>query len=152
MPTTPTDRRYVEPSFFDQHVFNPLVRVLTKAGISVKGSRVLVVPGRTTGKPRSTVVNLLTVDGVRYLVAPRGETQWVRNLRANDGRGTLRLGRRSEQFAAVELTDAEKPPVLRAYLAAWAWEVGRFFDGLRADSPDADVAAAASGFPAFRLG
>ena len=89
---------------------------------------------------------------MRYLVAPRGETQWVRNLRANDGRGTLRLGRRSEQFTAVELTDAEKPPVLRAYLAAWAWEVGRFFDGLRADSPDADVAAAASGFPAFRLG
>jgi deazaflavin-dependent oxidoreductase (nitroreductase family) len=142
--------RYIKPSSFDS-AFNALVGRLTRWGISLKGSRVLEVRGRTSGEMRSTVVNLLTVEGERYLVAPRGETQWVRNVRvARTGR--LRLGRRVEPFRAVELTDAEKPPVLRAYLKAWAWEVGRFFDGLEAASPDADVAAAAPGFPVFRIG
>ena len=110
----------------------------------------LEVRGRTSGELRSTVVNLLDLDGARYLVAPRGETQWVRNLRAAGG-GTLRVGRRIETFTAIELADADKPPILRAYLKAWAWEVGKFFDGLKADSPDADIAAAAPGFPAFRI-
>ena len=132
-------------------MFNPLVARLTRWGISLKGSRVLEVRGRSSGATRSTVVNLLTVDGVRYLVAPRGETQWVRNLRADDGRGVLRLGRRAEPFVAAEVADADKTPILRAYLRAWAWEVGRFFEGLSADSPDADVDAAAAGFPVFRI-
>ena len=143
--------RYVQPSFFDRHVFNPLLRGLTRVGISVMGTRILVVPGRTSGQPRSTVVNLLTVDGVRYLVAPRGETKWVRNLRAAGGTATLQLGRRREPIAATELPDHEKTPILRAYLREWAWEVGKFFEGLEADSPDADLDAASSGFPVFRL-
>jgi deazaflavin-dependent oxidoreductase (nitroreductase family) len=146
--STPT--RYIAPDWFTAKVFNPLVRRLTKMGLSVKGSRVLEIRGRTSGELRSTVVNLLTVDGVRYLVAPRGETQWVRNLRAA-GTGTLRVGRRTEAFGADELTDGEKAPIIRAYLKAWAWEVGKFFDGLTADSPDADIAAAAAGFPVFRI-
>ncbi len=140
------------PRLVHASVFNPLVARLTRWGISVKGSRVLEVRGRTSGEIRTTVVNLLTVDGVRYLVAPRGETQWVRNLRADGFAGTLRVGRRHETFVATELADADKAPVLRAYLEAWAWEVGRFFDGLRADSPAADLAAAAPGFPVFRIG
>jgi deazaflavin-dependent oxidoreductase (nitroreductase family) len=148
---TTTAARYLAPDAFTRRVFNPLVARLTKWGISLKGSRILEVRGRTSGETRSTVVNLLMVDGERYLVAPRGETQWVRNLRADGGRGVLRLGRRAETFAATELADDDKAPVLRAYLEAWAWEVGRFFDGLRADSPDADVAAAAPGFPVFRI-
>ena len=143
------ETRYIEPGRFDK-VFNKLTGLLTRWGISVKGSRVLEVRGRTSGELRSTVVNLLTVDGVRYLVAPRGETQWVRNVRAA-GTATLRLGRTAEPFKAIELDDVEKPPILRAYLKAWAWEVGRFFDGLGADSPDQDIAAAAPGFPAFRV-
>lgn len=146
--TTPT--RYLAPDWFTSHVFNPLVAGLTKVGISVKGSRVLEVRGRTSGELRSTPVNLLTVGGERYLVAPRGETQWVRNVRAA-GTGTLRVGRRVEAFDAVELADDAKPEILRAYLRAWAWEVGKFFDGLTKDSPDADVAAAAPGFPVFRV-
>ena len=85
--TTPT--RYLAPDWFTRRVFNPLVARLTRWGISVKGSRVLEVRGRTSGEVRTTVVNLLTVDGVRYLVAPRGETQWVRNLRADGGAGAL---------------------------------------------------------------
>lgn len=146
-----TSARYLAPDWFTRRVFNPLVARLTRWGISLKGSRVLDVRGRTSGEVRSTVVNLLTVDGVRYLVAPRGETQWVRNLRADAGRGTLRLGRGAEPFRATELADDDKTPILRAYLAAWAWEVGRFFEGLTATSPDADVAAAAPGFPVFRV-
>jgi deazaflavin-dependent oxidoreductase (nitroreductase family) len=142
--------RYLVPDGFTRRVLNPLVARLTRWGISIKGSRILEVRGRTSGAVRTTPVNLLTIDGERYLVAPRGETQWVRNLRAA-GTGTLRVGRRVEAFAAAELADADKPVVLRRYLAAWAWEVGKFFDGLRADSPDADVAAAAPGFPVFRI-
>ena len=142
---------YQRPGWFTAHVFNPAVAVLTRLGISVAGSRVLEVRGRKSGTPRQTPVNLLTIDGTRYLVAPRGHTQWVRNLRAAGGAGTLRVGRRAEAFTATELADDEKAPILRAYLKAWAWEVGRFFDGLQADSADADVAAAAPGFPAFGI-
>ena len=149
--TADAPARYLVPDTFTRKVFNPLVARLTKWGISVKGSRVLEVRGRTSGELRTTVVNLLTVDGVRHLVAPRGETQWVRNLRAA-GTGTLRVGRRIESFAADELADAAKPMIIRAYLEAWAWEVGRFFDGLTAGSSDADIAAVASGFPVFRIG
>jgi len=151
-PAESPSRRYLAPDWFTRKVFNPLVARFTKWGLSVKGSRILEVRGRTSGEVRSTVVNLLTIDGVRYLVAPRGETQWVRNLRAAGGDGVLRLGRRPEPFHAVELADADKTPILRAYLKAWAWEVGKFFDGLAADSPDADVEAAAPGFPVFRVG
>ena len=150
MATAPTVR-YLAPDAFTRRVFNPIVARLTRWGISVKGSRILEVRGRSSGTTRSTVVNLLTVDGVRYLVAPRGETQWVRNLRADGGRGVLRLGRRSEAITATELPDDAKRPVLRAYLQAWAWEVGRFFEGLTATSPDADVDAVAGGFPVFRI-
>jgi deazaflavin-dependent oxidoreductase (nitroreductase family) len=142
--------RYLVPDGFTRRVLNPLVARLTRWGLSVKGSRILEVRGRTSGEVRSTPVNLLTVDGTRYLVAPRGETQWVRNLRAA-GTGSLRVGRRVEAFTATELADADKPVVLRRYLAAWAWEVGRFFDGLRADSSDAEIAAVAPGFPVFRI-
>ena len=143
--------RYLAPDWFTRRVFNPIVARLTRWGLSVKGSRILEVRGRSSGEIRTTVVNLLTVDDVRYLVAPRGETQWVRNLRAAGGAGTLRVGRRTEAFTATELADDDKAPILRAYLKAWAWEVGKFFDGLTADSPDADIAAAAPGFPTFRI-
>jgi deazaflavin-dependent oxidoreductase (nitroreductase family) len=148
--TSPAATRYLVPDTFTRKVFNPLIARLTAWGISVKGSRILEVRGRTSGEPRRTPVNLLTVDGQRYLVAPRGETQWVRNLRAA-GTGTLRVGRRVETFEPTELADDAKPEILRAYLTAWAWEVGRFFDGLTADSPDAEVAAAAPGFPVFAI-
>ncbi len=149
--TNTTAPRYVAPGKADRR-FNRLAAWLTRRGISLAGSRVLAVPGRRSGEVRTTVVNLLTVDGERYLVAPRGTTQWVRNLRAAGGAGELRLGRRREAFHAVEVADADKLPVLRAYLARWAWEVGRFFEGLTAESSDAEVAAVSAGFPVFRIG
>jgi deazaflavin-dependent oxidoreductase (nitroreductase family) len=142
--------RYVAPGWFTRSVFNPFIAFLTRRGLSVAGSRVLTIAGRKTGLPRENVVNVLTVDGVRYLVAPRGHTAWVRNLRAA-GTATLRVGRRVESVTAAELPDDEKLPILRAYLAKWGWEVGAFFEGLRKDSDDATVAAVAPGFPVFAL-
>ncbi|WP_431684025.1 nitroreductase family deazaflavin-dependent oxidoreductase [Kitasatospora sp. KL5] len=129
---------------------NRTVAALTQAGLSLWGSRVLAVRGRKSGEWRTTPVNLLTHGGQRYLVAPRGHTQWVRNLRAA-GAGELRLGRRAEAFSAVELPDAEKPAVLRAYLKRWKFEVGVFFDGIDADASDADLLRIAPGYPVFRL-
>jgi deazaflavin-dependent oxidoreductase (nitroreductase family) len=145
-----TAARYVAPGWFTRRVFNPGVALLTRLGLGLAGSRVLTVRGRTTGEPRRTVVNLLAVDGERHLVAPRGTTQWVRNLRAA-GEGSLSVGRRTERFTAVELADDDKGPVLRAYLDRWGWEVGQFFEGVTKDSTDEDLARIAPGFPVFRL-
>ena len=131
-------------------MFNHAVALLTRLGVSVAGSRVLEVRGRTTGEPRRNPVNLLTLDGTRYLVAPRGHTQWVRNLRARR-EGRLLLGRRAEDFTAVELTDDEKPPILRAYLKKWAWEVGAFFEGVGATASEAELQRIAPNHPIFRI-
>jgi deazaflavin-dependent oxidoreductase (nitroreductase family) len=143
-------QRYVEPGWFTRNVFNRTVQLLTRIGISVYGSRELRVRGRKTGAWRTTPVNLLTVDGQRYLVAPRGTTQWVRNLRVA-GTGELRVGRRTETFRAHEVTDDAKATVLRAYLRRWKWEVGQFFDDLDADASDEKIATVAPGFPVFRI-
>jgi deazaflavin-dependent oxidoreductase (nitroreductase family) len=142
--------RYLEPGGFTKHVFNRAVALLTAAGVSVAGWRVLLVRGRTSGEWRETPVNLLSHEGARYLVAPRGHTQWVKNLRAAGG-GELRVGRRTEVFAAEELPDAEKPPVIRAYLKKWKWEVGQFFQDLDETSDDDTLLRAAPGFPVFRV-
>ena len=147
-PTTPT--RYIEPGWFTAHVFNPMVRGLTRAGISVKGSRELSVVGRRSGTVRRVVVNLLDVDGERYLVAPRGNTQWVRNVRAA-GRAELRVGRRVETVVPVELADAAKPAIIREYLRRWKSEVGMFFEGIDEHATDAEILAIAPGFPVFAL-
>jgi deazaflavin-dependent oxidoreductase (nitroreductase family) len=144
-------RRYVEPGWFTRHVFNPVVSGLTRAGVSVWGSRELRVRGRTSGEWRTTPVNVLTYQGGRYLVAPRGETQWVRNLRAA-GEGELRVGTRIEGFRAVELVDDEKLEVLRAYLKRWQAEVGMFFDGVGPTSSDAQLRRIAPNHPVFRIG
>lgn len=140
--------RYRAPGWFTRNVMNRLVRRLTRAGISVWGSRELRVRGRTTGETRTTVVNLLEHDSARYLVAPRGTTQWVRNLRAAGG-GELRVGRRLEPFRGVEIADVDKVPVLRAYLRRWRFEVGQFFEGVGPDASDAELARIAPGYPVF---
>jgi deazaflavin-dependent oxidoreductase (nitroreductase family) len=142
-------QRNIEVSAADR-IFNRTVNGLAKLGISLMGSRELAVRGRKSGEWRTTPVNLMTVDGQRYLVAPRGHTQWVRNIRVAGG-GELRLGRRVEPIVVEELADADKPPVLREYLRKWAWEVGRFFEGVDKDSPDSRLLEIAPGFPVFRI-
>ena len=131
-------------------ILNGLVARLTGLGLSMWGSRLLAVRGRRSGEWRTVPVNPLVHDGGRYLVAPRGHTQWVRNLRVAGG-GELRLGRRVEAFTATELADADKPPVLREYLRRWKFEVGVFFDGVDASASDEQLLAIAPGYPVFRL-
>jgi len=123
---------------------------LTRMGVSVAGSRVLEVRGRTTGEPRHTPVNPLVLDETRYLVAPRGPTQWVRNLRAR-GEGRLLVGRRAEEFIATEVPDDLKPPILREYLRRWKWEVGAFFGGVGPDSSEEELRRIAPDHPVFRV-
>jgi deazaflavin-dependent oxidoreductase (nitroreductase family) len=142
--------RFKQPGWFTAHVFNPIVAALTRAGISVYGSRVLAVRGRKSGEWRTTPVNLLVIGGKRYLVAPRGHTQWVRNLRAA-GEGELRVGRRREHFTATEMVDDDKPSILRAYLRKWKMETGMFFEGVGPDSSDEDLRRIAPDHPVFSL-
>jgi deazaflavin-dependent oxidoreductase (nitroreductase family) len=142
--------RYQRPGWFTKNVFNRAVALLTRAGVSVAGSRVLEVRGRQSGEPRRTPVNLLTVDGSRYLVAARGHTHWVRNLRAR-GEGRLLVGRRAEPFSAEEVPDDDKPAILRPYLERWKWEVGAFFGGVGPDSSDEELRRIAPDHPVFRL-
>jgi deazaflavin-dependent oxidoreductase (nitroreductase family) len=144
------DTRYVAPGQATR-IFNTAVAGLTKLGVSVWGSRVLYVKGRTSGEWRSTPVNLLTYDGERYIVAPRGNAQWVRNLRAADGHGEFHLGRRVEPFRATELGDDAKPEVLRAYLKRWKMEIGVFFNGVGPDATDETLRGIAPGYPVFRI-
>jgi len=143
--------KYDKPDFLTMHLFNPLVALATRMGLSLRGSRILAVRGRKSGEWRTTPVNLLHLDSARYLVAPRGETQWARNLRVAGG-GELRLGSKREEFRVTELGDAEKPAVLRAYLKLWKMETGKWFDGVTHESPDADVMRIAGDHPVFRVG
>src|ERR1700733_5974918 len=142
---------YRRPGWFTRNIFNRSVARLTRLGISVLGSRVVEVTGRKTGQPRRTPVNLLTIEDQQYLVAPRGEADWVRNVRAADGRLVLLLGRRRDERTATEVTGAPKVPVLRAYLARWKAEVGVFFDGVGPNSTDDELAAIAPRHPVFAL-
>jgi F420H(2)-dependent quinone reductase len=141
---------YRAPGWFTRNVFNRAVAFLTRLGVSVLGSRVLAVRGRSSGEWRTTPVNLLELDGRRYLVSPRGAGQWVRNLRVS-GTGELRLGSRAETFLGRELADDDKVPVLRAYLKRWKAEVGVFFDGTGPDSTDEQLRAIAPKHPAFEV-
>ena len=146
-----TEARYIKPKSAT-NFFNDAVGRLTRMGISVYGSRILYVKGRKSGEWRSTPVNPLRLaDGTRYLVAPRGNTQWVRNLRATGYTGELRKGRKVEPFTATEIADDAKPAVLRAYLKRWKFEVGVFFDGVDAKAPEAKLLEIAPGYPIFRI-
>jgi deazaflavin-dependent oxidoreductase (nitroreductase family) len=146
-----TNPHYREPGLITRKVLNPAVAMLTKAGLSVWGSRVLEVRGRKSGDPRRTPVNLLELDGRQYLVSARGNGQWVRNVRAADGTLALLLGRRRDERVAEEVPDSEKSPILRAYLRKWKSEVGIFFDGVTADSEESELERIAPKHPVFRL-
>ena len=107
-----TGAHYKRPDWFTRNVLNKLTAGLTRLGVSVHGSRVLEHRGRTTGELHHTPVNPLTIDGTEYLVAPRGETQWVRNVRHAGGHVVLILGRRRRVCTAVEVPVAERTPIL----------------------------------------
>jgi len=148
----PAAAHYKRPDWFTRNVMNRLMNGLTRLGVSVRGSRVLEHRGRSTGKLHHTPVNLLTIEGTRYLVAPRGETQWVRNVRHAGGHLVLILGRRRQLCTATEIPVSDSVPILRDYLRLWKFETGMFFDGVSPDSTDAEWAAVASRHPVFALG
>jgi deazaflavin-dependent oxidoreductase (nitroreductase family) len=142
---------YKEPGWFTVNVFNRTVAALTRRGFSVWGSRVLEVKGRKSGEPRRTPVNLLTIEDRQYLVSPRGEGQWVRNVRAAGGELDLLLGKTRDHRVATEVTGDARVPVLRAYLKRWKAEVGVFFEGVGPTSTDAELLAIADNHPVFVL-
>jgi deazaflavin-dependent oxidoreductase (nitroreductase family) len=150
-PDRPAQPHYRAPGWLTRNVLNRLVAGLTRLGVSVMGSRVLETRGRTSGLPRRTPVNLLALDGRRYLVAPRGEAQWVRNVRADGGRLALLVGRRREELVGAEVPVDQREAVLRAYLKRWKAEVGIFFDGVDATSSPAELARIAPRHPVFLL-
>lgn len=145
---TEQQTKFVEPGL-PTRIFNGFVTLGSKAGLSMAGSRTLTVVGRKSGEPRTTPVNPLEIAGVTYLVAPRGTTQWVRNLRAA-GEGELKLGRKTTRFRGEEVADDEKLPILKAYLDKWAWEVGAFFE-LEKDPSDESIRGIAHLHPVFRV-
>ena len=145
------DRHYRKPGWLTQRLFNPAVALTTRAGISVLGSRVLEVRGRKSGLARRTPVNLLSLDGHQYLVSPRGETEWVRNVRADGGKLDLLLGSKRRHYLGHEVADADKVDVLRGYLQRWKAEVGVFFDGVGPDSTDDQIRGITHKHPVFRL-
>ena len=148
----PTPSHYRRPDWFTRTIMNRIVSGVTRAGLSVWGSRTLEHQGRKSGELHHTPVNLLTYEGAEYLVSPRGETQWVRNVRHAGGHMVLILGRKRQLCTAEEIPVADSLPILRAYLRRWKFEVGMFFDGVNPDSTDAEWAAVAADHPVFELG
>jgi deazaflavin-dependent oxidoreductase (nitroreductase family) len=145
-----TSTHVQKPGRITVNVINPTIAWFTRRGLSVWGSRVLAVRGRKSGEWRTTPVNVLTLDGEQYLVAPRGHVQWTHNMRAAGG-GELRLGKRVEEFTATEVADDDKPPLLCAYLKRWKAEVGVFFRGVGPDSPESELRRIAPDHPVFRI-
>lgn len=151
VPTSIADSpRYLAPSWIVRRVLNGVIQTFARLGLDVNGTRQLAVRGRTSGEWRTVPVNPLTIDGARYLVAPRGTTEWVRNVRAA-GTGEIRLGRTVEVFEATEVADDVKPAILREYLRRWHGSVAEFFDGVEPDSSDDQFVRLASGIPVFAI-
>ncbi|TRW82340.1 DUF385 domain-containing protein [Mycolicibacterium sp. 018/SC-01/001] len=129
---------------------NAAIRWLAERGVSIQGSAALRVRGRTSGEQRQVVINLLSVDGRDYLISPRGNTQWARNVRAA---GEVEIGprRRARRRSAVELPDEAKPALLRPYLDRWYWQVRGHIGGLTPTSTDDQIRQVAPTIPVFAL-
>jgi deazaflavin-dependent oxidoreductase (nitroreductase family) len=133
-------------------VFNPIVKFLLAAGVPLGPNGILTVPGRKSGRPRSTPVAIIAVSGRRWIWAPFGEVHWVRNLRAA-GRATITVRRRQEEVTATELDPTQRVAFFRDILGPLARGIpfGVWFIRI-ADKVDLDdPVAAAKGRPVFEL-
>lgn len=141
--------QYQEPSAAARAA-NAVIRWLAESGFSIAGTRALRVRGRKSGQPRSVVVNLLSVDGAEYLVSPRGNTQWARNVRAA---GIVETGPRwrRRRANAIEVADDAKPEILRRYLQRWYWQVKDYVGGVTPKSSNDELRAVAARIPVFAL-
>ncbi|MEX0749665.1 MAG: nitroreductase/quinone reductase family protein [Dehalococcoidia bacterium] len=143
--------KYQPPDFFTQRIMNPLIMLVGKTtGMTMKNTHTLSVRGRTSGAMHSVPVSPLEFEGQRYLVAPRGTTQWVRNIRVS-GEGELRLGRKRERITVQEIEDGAKAPILRAYLKVWESEMKKFFNGVGPDASAEELRKEAADHPVFRI-
>jgi len=127
---------------------NVVVTPLARTGLAGRRTHLLTVPGRETGRLYTTPVSLAWLEGDRFLVAPYGERNWVKNARAA-GWVELRRGSRRERLAVEEATPEQAVPVLRDYYR-WAWVTRQFFE-VTLDSPDEAWLAEAPRHPVFRL-
>jgi len=140
---------FLKPSA-GERLFNRLFGLFVGWGFGLPHNYLLQVVGRKTGRLYSTPVNILDYyNGKRYLVAPRGETQWVRNARA-DGQLWLKRGRMRQQYRIRTLQDSEKPELLKEYLSRYKTTVQRYF-AVPAGSPLEAFDGIASTYPVFEL-
>jgi deazaflavin-dependent oxidoreductase (nitroreductase family) len=132
-----------------EKIFNRVFGFLVGAGLSFPHKYLLQVRGRKSGKLYSTPINLLEWKGKRFLVAPRGRTQWVRNAEAA-GEITLKKGSARLKFHLQPVADAEKPEILKAYLDGFTREVQTYFP-VAPGSPAEAFVAIADSYPVFEL-
>jgi deazaflavin-dependent oxidoreductase (nitroreductase family) len=137
-----------EPTGIEK-IFNRAFGFMIGLGIGPAHIHLLEVRGRKSGKLYTTPVDLLELNGKRYLVAPRGRTQWVRNAEAA-GEIVLKRGSTRQRLRLRPISDADKLPILKAYLDSFKSEVQRFFT-IPADSPPEAFTGVASSYPAFEL-
>ncbi len=139
---------FLEPSPLER-VFNRVFGVLVGLGLGLRHNYLLQVRGRRTGRVYSTPVNVLELTGQRFLVAPRGRTQWVRNAEAA-GEVVLEKGRTRERFRLRPVPREEKPAILSAYLDRFRPTVQRYFPVPAGSGPEA-LANLADRYPVFEL-
>ncbi len=132
-----------------ERLFNQAFGVLVGMGVAPPDYQLLQVRGRKTGRTFSTPVNVVRVAGGRFLVAPRGVTQWVRNADVA-GELLLKRGRRRQRFRTRAVPNTEKPEILRAYLDRFRTTAQRYFP-VRAGSPATEFAPIAGRYPVFEL-
>lgn len=136
------------PNIVDR-AFNRTFGFLVGLGFGPRYSYLLEVRGRKSGRLFSTPINLLELNGKSFLVAPRGQTQWVKNAEAA-GHVTLKRGQTRLKFRLIPVADAQKPEILKAYLDQFAFAVQKFFPVPAASPTDAFKAIAAN-YPVFEL-
>ena len=132
-----------------ERVFNRCFGFLVGVGLGMKHHYLLQVRGRKSCKLYANPIDLLEMNGRRFLVAPRGRTQWVRNAEAADV-VTLKRGSWQQSFSLRAIPDADKPPLLKAYLDGFKTEVQRYFP-VPAGSDVEAFAEIAPNYPVFEL-
>jgi len=132
-----------------ERIFNRVFGFLVGMGLGFSYNYLVQVRGRKSGKLYSTPIDLLEINGKKFLVAPRGRTQWVRNAEAA-GEVTLKKGSKRQRFRLRSLSEAEKPEILKAYLDQFRSAVQRYFP-VAAGSPPQAFAGIVQSYPAFEL-
>jgi|ERR1019366_4896373 deazaflavin-dependent oxidoreductase (nitroreductase family) len=148
MATNPSTPVFQQPTAMER-AFNRFFGFLVGLGFGLKHNYLLQVRGRKSGRMFSTPIDLLEIGGKRFLVAPRGRTQWVRNAEAA-GEITLRKGRSRQIYRLRSVADAEKPELLKAYLDSFKTTVQRYFP-VPAGSAAERFASIAANYPVFEL-